>query len=208
MSPARLDWQHRGEYIRTRSQRRPGDADIEPEWADEAFKDEHAIVIAPDPTSESGKTNRLIGYSPTAQMVIVVIYLPDGLIGVNAWRANETHTRRYWEGEAMKKKELKDLIERETKASEAARDAPIPDHAVRKGSTRSVVYSVRLTPEQTEEIQRIADEAGIPASGLVRGWVLQGLAAEREAANPESLVEALSRDVDRLRRSLGRRRAS
>lgn len=37
------------------------------------------------------------GYSPTARMVIVVVYLRDELIGVNAWRANETQTHRYWE---------------------------------------------------------------------------------------------------------------
>jgi hypothetical protein len=31
-------------------------------------------------------------------MVIVVIYLRDDLIGLNAWKANETQARRYWEG--------------------------------------------------------------------------------------------------------------
>lgn len=108
----------------------------------------------------------------------------------------------------MKKREIEALINEEVEASEATRDEPISEHAVRKGSTRSVVYSVRLTPEQTDEIQRIADEAGIPASGLVRDWVLQGLAAEQSTDSPESLVEALARDVDRLRRSFGRRRAS
>jgi len=99
----------------------------------------------------------------------------------------------------VKRKQLEDLVEREAVASEATRGVPISDRAVRKGTTRSVVYSVRLTPEQTEAIQRIADDAGIPASGLVRGWVLHGLAAEREDLSPESLVEALARDLDRLR---------
>jgi hypothetical protein len=32
-------------------------------------------------------------------MVIVVIYLREGLIGVNAWRANPTQARRYGEKE-------------------------------------------------------------------------------------------------------------
>ena len=32
-------------------------------------------------------------------MVIVVIYLREGLIGINAWRANPTQARRYWEEE-------------------------------------------------------------------------------------------------------------
>jgi hypothetical protein len=91
-------------------------------------------VDSPDPASKSGQTDRLVGYSPAARMVIVVIYLRDRLIGVNARKA-----------------------------------------------------------------------AGIPAAGLVRGWVLQGLAAEREGS-VEQTVEALSRDVARLRRQLTERR--
>jgi hypothetical protein len=108
----------------------------------------------------------------------------------------------------MKKKELQDLLDEETAASEANRDQPLSERAVRKGKSRSVVYSVRLTPEQTDEIQRIADEAGIPASALVRDWVVEGLAAERDTATLDSLVDTLSRDVDKLRRSVARRQAS
>jgi uncharacterized DUF497 family protein len=93
----RLDWQYRDEYIRTRSARHSGDADIEPEWANEAFADDDALVDSPDPASKSGKTDRLVGYSPSARMVIVVIYLRRERIGVNAWKANAAQNRRYWE---------------------------------------------------------------------------------------------------------------
>jgi uncharacterized DUF497 family protein len=92
-----LDWGYRGEYIASRSVRHPGDTDIELTWADEAFEDDDALVDSPDPASKSGKTDRLVGYSPTARMVIVVIYLREERIGVNAWKANETQARRYWE---------------------------------------------------------------------------------------------------------------
>jgi hypothetical protein len=92
-----LDWQYRGNYICTRSLRRPGDTDIEPAWADEAFADDDALVDSPDPASKSGQADRLVGYSPTARLVIVVIYLRDGLTGVNAWKANPTQASRYWE---------------------------------------------------------------------------------------------------------------
>jgi hypothetical protein len=51
----RLDWQYRGEYIRTRSVRRVGDTDIDPAWADEAFTDDGALVDSPDPASKSGR---------------------------------------------------------------------------------------------------------------------------------------------------------
>lgn len=91
----RLDWQYRGDYIRSRTWRRPGDTDIEPAWADEAFADDDALLDSPDPASKSGQTDRLVGYSPSARLVIVVIYLRDGLIGVNAWKANPTQASRY-----------------------------------------------------------------------------------------------------------------
>ncbi|MGH9082240.1 MAG: hypothetical protein ACRDWN_02745 [Acidimicrobiales bacterium] len=93
----RLDWRYRSEYIGSRSTRRLGDTDIEPAWANEAFADDDALVDSPDPASKSGKTDRLVGYSRAVRMVIVVIYFRDELIGVNAWKANETDTRRYWE---------------------------------------------------------------------------------------------------------------
>jgi hypothetical protein len=107
----------------------------------------------------------------------------------------------------MKKEELERLIEEEVEAAEQTRDEPLSGRATRKRETRSVVYSIRLTPEQIEEIQRIADSAGVPTTGIVRGWVLQGLAAEHEDS-VEQTVEALSRDVERLRRQLTERRAS
>jgi hypothetical protein len=107
----------------------------------------------------------------------------------------------------MNRNELERLIAEETEASERTRDEPLSERAARRVQIRSVVYSIRLTPEQTEEIQRIAAAAGVPATALVRGWVLQGLAAEREGS-VEQTVEALSRDVAQLRRQLTRRQAS
>ncbi len=111
-------------------------------------------------------------------------------------------------GRTVKKKELQELVEEEAAASETTRDQPLSGGAVRRGEGRSVVYSVRLTPEQTGEIQRIAEEAGVPASALVRDWVVEGIAAERGSATLDSLVDTLSRDVDKLRRSVTRREAS
>jgi hypothetical protein len=107
----------------------------------------------------------------------------------------------------MNKEELERLIAEEVEASERTRDDPLPEGGKRKGPTQSVVYSIRLTPEQIEEIQRIADSAGVPATGIVRGWVLQGLAAEHEDS-VEQTMEALYRDIERLRRQLNERRAS
>lgn len=99
-----VDWEERGSYIRTRSQRRLADFDVEPEWATEAVFDENRKIAAPDPASKSGLTIRVLGYSPSANRVLTVILLPksppeiDGSWwGVNAWAANSTAIRRYYE---------------------------------------------------------------------------------------------------------------
>jgi hypothetical protein len=84
----------------------------------------------------------------------------------------------------VNERELERLTAQETEASEQMRDGSLPEGGPQKRPTQSVVYTIRLTPEQTEQIQRIADSAGVPAIGIVRGWVLQGLAAGR-IASPE-----------------------
>ena len=71
--------------------------------------------------------------------------------------------------------ELERLLAEETEASERTRDEPLSRRAARKRPTQSVVYSIRLTPEQTEEIQRIAGPRGYRrpgwcAAGCCRGW--------------------------------------
>lgn len=58
-----------------------------------------AQMVDPDPASVSGRSVRVIGYSPSADMVITVIAVSDGGVtyGVNAWRANARDEREYWE---------------------------------------------------------------------------------------------------------------
>jgi hypothetical protein len=99
-----IDWHYRGEYIRTRSRRRPGDFDVEPEWATEAASDENRKIAAPDPSSKTGQTIRVLGYSQAVNRVLVVILRPKNLPdvdgswwGVNAWAASSTAMRRYQE---------------------------------------------------------------------------------------------------------------
>src|SRR5438045_9593692 len=84
--------------------------------------------------------------------------------------------------------ELERLLAEETEASERTRDEPLSGRAARKRPTQSVVYSIRLTPEQTEEIQRIAEAAGMPAAGLVRGGVLHGRGDVREEAGAQTVA--------------------
>lgn len=63
--------------------------------------DTDAAWFDPDPKSKSGRSARVIGYSPTAGMVITVILVPKGeeeWWGANAWKDNDTDERIYREG--------------------------------------------------------------------------------------------------------------
>jgi len=93
--------------------------------------------------------------------------------------------------------EIDKLIREEIEQSELTRDTPMPDGAgVKRG--RSTVYSVRLTPERVEQIEAVARKLDVPASALVRGWVLAGLAAQH-ADSVSGTIERLEADVRRLR---------
>lgn len=97
-----VDWEHRAEYIRTRSARKgPKEFDIEPEWATEAVHDPRALVGAGP--SESGVTIQIIGYSRGAGRLLSVLILgkdepvASDWWGVNAWGANDRDKRAYAE---------------------------------------------------------------------------------------------------------------
>jgi hypothetical protein len=67
--------------------------------------------------------------------------------------------------------------------SERTKDEPYPVGATytRPNRDRSRVYSVRLSESEYEEVQRVADAAHLPASTLVRSWILARLEQERSA---------------------------
>lgn len=90
----RADWSHRGDYIVERH-------GVAPAEANEALLDPERIVIDPDYNSTSGRSVRIIGFSPAADDVITVIVLTEAGVtfGVNAWRSNTRDRRIYQEGE-------------------------------------------------------------------------------------------------------------
>lgn len=102
----------------------------------------------------------------------------------------------------MTTEELRKIVEEEATASEATRDLPLSEGAVRKGRAKSVIYSVRLSLEQVEEIERLAEQAEIPPSALVREWITNGLAAEQETQDIWKLADAVSFDLKLLKRGL------
>lgn len=56
----------------------------------------------------------------------------------------------------------------------------MPDPSNPANRRRSLVYSVRLSPQESNAIQRIADAKHLPASTLVRSWILDRLDQESD----------------------------
>ncbi len=95
-----VDWQHGAEHMGSRHQ-------VTVEQADEALADDARIVADPDPASRSGVSARVIGYSPAAAAVLVVILVQredraGAWWGANGWRANSTERRTYEEQSEQK----------------------------------------------------------------------------------------------------------
>jgi hypothetical protein len=94
--------------------------------------------------------------------------------------------------------EIEKLVQGEVEESELTRDLPSVGEYIRPNRTKSVVYSVRLNPEDVDEIEKVSIRCGIPASALVRGWVLRALAESRPESVPD-LVERVAADVQKIR---------
>lgn len=81
-------------HIRTRSTRYPDAQNLEPAWTMQAAADPYRLLRDPDPRSRVGYL-RLIGYSPTAGLVITVIADPNDWSGVTAWKTTGADLRDY-----------------------------------------------------------------------------------------------------------------
>lgn len=170
-----VDWSDRGEYKRVRH-------GIDPAVADEALADPDRVRLNPDPSSRSGQTTRTIGYSPSARLLVSVILLDTGgkAYGVNGWPSNGTDRRRYERGQAMSEQGLDRLLRDEAEHAERHVDAePRPETTItRPGRARSTVFSVRLNQEEAAELQQFAEDEGLPASTLVRSWIIERLRSQ------------------------------
>ena len=76
------------------------------------------------------------------------------------------------------------LIQQIQEESERTKDESYPPGSTytRPNRVRSKVYSVRLSEEEYEAVQRVADAAHLPPSTLVRSWILARLDQERNAS--------------------------
>ncbi|TFD50787.1 hypothetical protein E3T55_08285 [Cryobacterium frigoriphilum] len=93
---------------------------------------------------------------------------------------------------------IHELIDSVAAEADATRDAPMPAGAASTRPNKSVPVAVRLAPDDVSAIEVLANKLGVPVSTLLRGWILEALAAHRD----ESVATALDRvtaDIQRLR---------
>jgi hypothetical protein len=84
--------------------------------------------------------------------------------------------------------------------AETTTDRPLSPSAARPGGQRAKVLSVRLNPDEFDELARYAAALDVPASTLVRGWVLDQLRTSDEPM--QQTVERLARDIQQLRHQI------
>lgn len=73
------------------------------------------------------------------------------------------------------------LAERLRRESEQTKEDTYPVGTTGQRPNRQKVYSVRLSAEEEAEVQRVAAAKHLPASTLVRSWILERLDRERSA---------------------------
>lgn len=82
--------------------------------------------------------------------------------------------------------------------AEATRDEPMPNAT---HPARAKVLSIRLNPDEFEALNRHADQLELPASTLVRSWILTHLQTDTETS-PAATVDRIAREIEQLRRQL------
>lgn len=100
----KIDWSRGEQHVAERH-------GLDVAHADEAAEDPEAVILRPDPASESGVSVRLIGYSTSLRAVLTVIVLPADTDpadppagdwwGANAWRASARDQRIYYRQEVL-----------------------------------------------------------------------------------------------------------
>ncbi|MQA95998.1 MAG: CopG family transcriptional regulator [Streptosporangiales bacterium] len=89
----------------------------------------------------------------------------------------------------------RDAMESARAETERTRDNALPEDSLSRPNRRhSRVYSVRLSEDEHGAVKELAAEQGIPASTLIRSWIVERLRA-RSDDSLETRVERLERLV-------------
>ncbi len=81
----------------------------------------------------------------------------------------------------MAKKIDRALAAKLRQESEKTKDDAYPEGARGSRPNRTKVYSVRLSDQEEDEIQKLAQSKHLPASTLVRSWILERLELEQSS---------------------------
>jgi uncharacterized DUF497 family protein len=185
-----VDWSKRGDYIAKHG--------LTPEQADEALNDANAVIFDPDYNTKSGRQVRTLGYSPSAQAVLVSSPWTKGMsYGASTPGSPTAVTAATTAKEFQMSKNLDDLLAEigdEAEAAEADQtDRPIPPHVkITRGNPRSKVLQVRLNPEELESLEHIARRRELPVSTIAREQLLR-LIAEDHLGSPRALAQLRDR---------------
>lgn len=90
-----VDWTHGADHMWTNHK-------VSVTEANEAIADVDALWFDPDPTSRSGRSLRVIGYSHSRRAVLSIVLVhrdEGGYYGANGWESNSADRRRYGRGE-------------------------------------------------------------------------------------------------------------
>lgn len=114
-------------------------------------------------------------------------------------RAGQTHLP----GRETAMSELKDLIDAEAAAAEAAeadQDSPVrSDVQVTRGHDRAKTLQIRLNEEELGELAALAEDRGLPVSTVARQLLLQSIAP---VGDLKSALDRLERDISAVRRKV------
>lgn len=103
-----------------------------------------------------------------------------------------------------KKKDLDAFLEEEGNAIEADADAPITDATkVTRGHPKTRTLQVRLSPEEYEGLEKIADERGLPVSTVAREQLQKLLRATQRSPEASEVVSALEKFITNVDQRVG-----
>ncbi|MDQ3464080.1 MAG: hypothetical protein M3500_05120 [Actinomycetota bacterium] len=178
------------EYIASQSKRYPGALDIEVEWTREVLADARLVAIVPYPRSRVGASG-FVGWSPGAGRVLLVspIKISTAIFTASTPGPHQDVTSPpTTNGKTMPKKPDEESIEtlREDARrleQHASSSEPYPEGtATSRPNAPSRMFNLRLSDEQFDALQQIANAKHLPMSTMARAWLLDRLDAEQRVS--------------------------
>jgi plasmid stability protein len=184
----------------------PGATDLEVDWTLEAAADPRSIVHDPDPKSRSGAV-RIIGYSPSAGFVVMIIATGSTHAGVTAWKSSgadlattkgrDDHDRHPEPASLRDDAAIAADVRRvrEEYADEEAEAAEI--EAAENAAALEVSLSLRITRELDDALKRRSAAEQISPSAMARRLLRQALQSEDRPVLTTQQVEEIARRIMR-----------